>query len=96
MAKKLEKLTRQAENTMQTLSFSCHQLRATCLGQDRYLRRYWALPRAGAVLVEAIESADPEFFKKENLATLDSTPEPKPESGISFNETIVRSLLYAK
>lgn len=37
-----------------------HKLSATCLGQDRYRRRYWILPRFGGLLVEGLESGEPE------------------------------------
>ena len=53
---------RQSDNTLQGLSTSAQQLRAMCFGQDRYWRRYWSLPCAGGVFVEAMESADPEVY----------------------------------
>ena len=30
------------------------------LGQDRYRRRYWILPKCGGVFVEGLESGEPE------------------------------------
>lgn len=60
LGKKLEKLLKTSEVQLQALNASCHQLRATCYGQDRYWRRYWSLPKAGGIFVEAMESAEPE------------------------------------
>jgi hypothetical protein len=47
----------QLRQRIQSLS---HKLSATCLGQDRYRRRYWILPRFGGLLVEGLESGEPE------------------------------------
>lgn len=73
LGKKLEKLLKTSETQLTTLNTSTMQLRAICFGQDRYWRRYWTLPKAGGVFVEAMESADPEeledqrrFDEKEN------------------------------
>lgn len=63
LGKKLEKILKQSETQLQALNASAHQLRATCFGQDRYWRRYWSLPKAGGVFVEAMESADPEVLE---------------------------------
>ncbi|XP_063835602.1 uncharacterized protein LOC135084795 [Ostrinia nubilalis] len=60
LARKLEKLTRQSEQQLQSLAAGSHALRATCYGQDRYWRRYWSLGKCGGVFVEALESAQPE------------------------------------
>ncbi|KAJ9583619.1 hypothetical protein L9F63_022042, partial [Diploptera punctata] len=60
--RKVERLMRQTDNTLQGLSTSAQQLRAICFGQDRYWRRYWSLPCAGGVFVEAMESADPDAY----------------------------------
>lgn len=40
---------------------SSHALRALCLGQDRYKRRYWILPHGGGVFVEGMETAEKEI-----------------------------------
>lgn len=64
MARKLEKLHRQAEQTLNSLSESGGQLRAVCYGQDRYWRRYWSLPTAGGLFVEGMESAEPDLFEE--------------------------------
>ena len=37
-----------------------HKLSAMSFGQDRYRRRYWVLPKCGGILVEGLESAEPE------------------------------------
>lgn len=39
-----------------------HKLSAVSFGQDRYLRRYWILPKCGGIFVEGLESAEPELF----------------------------------
>lgn len=61
--KKLEKILKAAHQNKVLLEQSCNQLRATCFGQDRYWRRYWHLPKAGGIFVEALESAQPEILK---------------------------------
>ena len=38
-----------------------HNVRAIILGQDRYKRTYWVLPRAGGVFVEGMESGEIDF-----------------------------------
>ena len=40
---------------------SSHALRALCLGQDRYKRRYWILPHGGGVFIEGMETAEKEI-----------------------------------
>lgn len=40
---------------------SSHALRALCLGQDRYKRRYWILPHGGGVFVEGLDTAEKEI-----------------------------------
>ena len=35
-----------------------HKLRASSFGQDRYRRRYWALPTCGGIYLESLESAE--------------------------------------
>lgn len=72
LGKKLEKLMKQSEVQLQSLNGAVHQLRATCYGQDRYWRRYWSLPTAGGVFVEAIESADPDVIAEQELADCNS------------------------
>jgi len=37
-----------------------HKLSAMSFGQDRYRRRYWVLPKCGGILVEGLESGEPE------------------------------------
>lgn len=74
LGKKLEKLLKASEIQLQALNASCHQLRATCFGQDRYWRRYWSLPKAGGIFVEAMESADPEQLLEQQK--MDETKNP--------------------
>ncbi|CAH1403993.1 unnamed protein product [Nezara viridula] len=55
-------VSKQAEvNTKALLDYGS-KLRAVCVGQDRYCRRYWCL--STGIYVEALESADPELFNK--------------------------------
>lgn len=61
--KKLEKVLKQSYQTSRMLEQSSQQLRAQCYGQDRYWRRYWHLPKAGGIYVEALESGQPEIYK---------------------------------
>lgn len=68
MGKKLEKILKTSETQLQSLNASAHQLRATCYGQDRYWRRYWSLPKAGGIFIEAMESADPELLNDQEVA----------------------------
>ncbi|KAG8229189.1 hypothetical protein J437_LFUL001061 [Ladona fulva] len=67
LTRKIERITKQSEQSLAELARSASQLRATALGQDRYWRRYWVLPCAGGVFVEAMESAEPELFKNSKL-----------------------------
>ncbi|CAH0551752.1 unnamed protein product [Brassicogethes aeneus] len=65
LGKKLEKLVKTSEMQLQALNTASHQLRATCFGQDRYWRRYWSMPKAGGIFVEAMESADPDELENQ-------------------------------
>lgn len=60
--KRLEKLMKQQETYLETLRTSNQQIRAMCLGQDRFWRRYWCLPTCGSIFIEGMESAQPEEF----------------------------------
>ncbi|XP_029167037.1 bromodomain adjacent to zinc finger domain protein 2B-like isoform X9 [Nylanderia fulva] len=62
LGKKLDKLLKQSEEQLQKLNGSSKQLRAHVFGQDRFWRRYWELPTAGGIFVEAMESAEPEIL----------------------------------
>ncbi|XP_078661628.1 bromodomain adjacent to zinc finger domain protein 2B-like isoform X10 [Branchiostoma floridae x Branchiostoma belcheri] len=66
--KRIEKLSKQQSQYRSKLFDASHSLRALCLGQDRFHRRYWVLPCAGGVFVEGMESAEPENMEvdKEN------------------------------
>ena len=63
LGKKLDKLLKQSEEQLQKLNSSSKSLRAHVFGQDRYWRRYWELPCAGGIYVEAMESAEPEILE---------------------------------
>lgn len=65
LAKKLEKLVKQSETHLQTINTASRQLRASCFGQDRFHRRYWSFPKTGGILVEAMESADPDELEEQ-------------------------------
>ncbi|XP_043287942.1 bromodomain adjacent to zinc finger domain protein 2B isoform X2 [Venturia canescens] len=62
LGKKLDKLLKQSEEQLQKLNQSSKSLRAHVFGQDRYWRRYWELPCAGGIFIEAMESAEPEIL----------------------------------
>ncbi|CAH1162999.1 unnamed protein product [Phaedon cochleariae] len=84
LGKKLEKLVKTSETHLQTLNTASLQLRAICFGQDRYFRRYWSLPKAGGVFVEAMESADPEEFEEQlRLDGLETSTTTTATNGIS-------------
>ncbi|XP_063700071.1 bromodomain adjacent to zinc finger domain protein 2B [Culicoides brevitarsis] len=61
--KKLEGLLQEASQNKEQLLKALHGLRAKCYGQDRYWRRYWHMPKAGGIFVEALESAQPEILE---------------------------------
>lgn len=61
--KKLEKILKSANQNKTLIEQSSNSLRATCYGQDRFWRRFWHLPKAGGIFVEALESAQPELLK---------------------------------
>ncbi|XP_046475891.1 bromodomain adjacent to zinc finger domain protein 2B isoform X3 [Neodiprion pinetum] len=77
LGKKLDRLLKNSEEQLQKLNSSSKQLRAHVLGQDRYWRRYWELPCAGGIYVEAMESAEPEILDVQ--AVLDVNYKPTPE-----------------
>ena len=45
-----------------------HKLRAMVFGQDRYKRRYWALPFAGGIYIEGLESGEVEEEENQESA----------------------------
>ncbi|XP_075169426.1 bromodomain adjacent to zinc finger domain 2B toutatis isoform X2 [Haematobia irritans] len=63
LQKKLDKIIRANLNCKEVLEKSTNQLRATCFGQDRFWRRYWRLPKAGGIFIEALESAQNDIFQ---------------------------------
>lgn len=62
LGKKLDKMLKQSEEQLQKLNQSSKSLRAHVFGQDRYWRRFWELPCAGGIFIEAMESAEPEIL----------------------------------
>ncbi|XP_052093542.1 bromodomain adjacent to zinc finger domain protein 2B-like isoform X4 [Mytilus californianus] len=56
--KKIEKLQKQHAQHRAKVFKASHRVRAITLGQDRYKRRYWVLPKAGGVYVEGLESGN--------------------------------------
>ncbi|KAI5621075.1 bromodomain adjacent to zinc finger domain protein 2B-like isoform X2, partial [Silurus asotus] len=58
LEKQIEKLTKQQLLIRRKLFESSHSLQSMMLGQDRYKRRYWALPHCGGVFVESTASKD--------------------------------------
>ncbi|KAL1513282.1 hypothetical protein ABEB36_002708 [Hypothenemus hampei] len=67
LAKKLEKLIQTSENHLTSSNVAFSQLRALTFGEDRHFRRYWSLSKSGGILVEAMESAEPEEFEQQLL-----------------------------
>lgn len=67
LQKKLDKIIRASLNCKEVLEKSTNQLRATCFGQDRFWRRYWKLPKAGGIFIEALESAQNDIFQYQEI-----------------------------
>lgn len=61
LERRLKKLEKKHTQFRSKLFNSSHALRALCLGQDRYKRRYWILPHGGGVFVEGMETAEKEI-----------------------------------
>ncbi|XP_068609746.1 bromodomain adjacent to zinc finger domain protein 2A [Brachionichthys hirsutus] len=92
LERQIDKLTKRQAFFRKKLLLSSHSMRATLLGQDRYRRRYLALPHLGGVLVEGPEElltsgdvllADvPVYFLKKEpkveAAPMPTTPTPPP------------------
>lgn len=55
LERQIDKLTKRQAFFRKKLLQSSHSMRATLLGQDRYRRRYLALPHLGGILVEGPE-----------------------------------------
>ncbi|KAG5838227.1 hypothetical protein ANANG_G00221540 [Anguilla anguilla] len=55
LERQIDKLTKRQVFFRKKLLQCSHTMRAVSLGQDRYRRRYWALPHLGGVLVEGAE-----------------------------------------
>ncbi|KAK9720736.1 Methyl-CpG binding domain [Popillia japonica] len=87
LGKKLEKIMKTSEIQLQSLNASVHQLRATCFGQDRYWRRYWSLPKAGGIFVEAMESAQPEIINEQDIV-VSNEPDPDVKTLDDINKII--------
>ncbi|XP_060732641.1 bromodomain adjacent to zinc finger domain protein 2B isoform X3 [Tachysurus vachellii] len=74
LEKHIEKLTKQQLLIRRKLFESSHSLQSMMLGQDRYKRRYWALPQCGGVFVEStVSKEDPQGIQQES-GRLQSTP----------------------
>ncbi|XP_034933762.1 bromodomain adjacent to zinc finger domain protein 2B isoform X11 [Chelonus insularis] len=92
LGKKLDKLLKQSEEQLQKLNSSSKQLRAHVFGQDRYWRRYWELPCAGGIFVEAMESAEPEILSlqaelDEKWKDREVKADPKDEEKMEIDES---------
>ncbi|TKS77828.1 Zinc finger domain protein 2A [Collichthys lucidus] len=93
LERQIDKLTKRQAFFRKKLLQTTHSMRATLLGQDRYRRRYLALPHLGGVLVEGPEELLTEvpvtFLKKE--PKVEETPMPTtptlPSSPSSANPT---------
>ncbi|XP_029450688.1 bromodomain adjacent to zinc finger domain protein 2A isoform X2 [Rhinatrema bivittatum] len=66
MEKQIEKLTKRQTFFRKKLLHASQSLRAVLLGQDRFQRRYWVLPRLGGIFVEG---SDPTPVLPEDIAT---------------------------
>ncbi|MCJ8732668.1 hypothetical protein PDJAM_G00213940 [Pangasius djambal] len=67
LEKQIEKLTKQQLLIRRKLFESSHSLHSMMLGQDRYKRRYWALPQCGGVFVEStVSREDPQGLQQES------------------------------
>ncbi|XP_064471785.1 bromodomain adjacent to zinc finger domain protein 2B-like isoform X2 [Ornithodoros turicata] len=58
LEKKIDKLAKQQAQFQSKVAKASSTIRASMLGQDRFRRRYWLLPIAGGVFVEAMESGE--------------------------------------
>ncbi|XP_023136830.2 bromodomain adjacent to zinc finger domain protein 2B isoform X2 [Amphiprion ocellaris] len=58
LEKQIERTYKQQSQIRQKLFDSSHLLRSVMIGQDRYKRRYWVLPRCGGIFVEGMESGE--------------------------------------
>ncbi|KPU75751.1 uncharacterized protein Dana_GF12391, isoform F [Drosophila ananassae] len=86
LQKKLDKIVRASLNCKEALEKSTNQLRAACFGQDRFWRRYWKLPKAGGIFIEALESAQNDICEyHEALEGMDEKKEESKENDNSEN-----------
>lgn len=58
LEKRIEKLSKQQAQFQNKVAKASNSIRAVMLGQDRFRRRYWLLPVAGGIFVEAMESCE--------------------------------------
>uniref|UniRef100_UPI0037E82B33 bromodomain adjacent to zinc finger domain protein 2B n=1 Tax=Semicossyphus pulcher TaxID=241346 RepID=UPI0037E82B33 len=58
LERQIEKTYKQQSQIRQKLFDSSHSLRSMTIGQDRYKRRYWVLPKCCAIFVEGMESCE--------------------------------------
>ncbi|KAL3231258.1 hypothetical protein MRX96_023312 [Rhipicephalus microplus] len=58
LEKRIEKLSKQQAQFQNKVAKASSSIRAVMLGQDRFRRRYWLLPIAGGIFVEAMESCE--------------------------------------
>ncbi|XP_073769353.1 bromodomain adjacent to zinc finger domain protein 2B isoform X3 [Danio rerio] len=96
LERQMEKLSKHQTQLRRKLLEASHSLRSIMLGQDRYKRRYWALPQCGGVFVEALESGDgPEELQRErermkNAPLIQVKEEPSEEQEIKCNTTEIK------
>lgn len=86
--KKIENLQRKCTLATNKLNRAIHGMRVTSIGQDRYHRRYWALPSAGGVFVEGIESGEPEELENNISNGTDNEDEEEDEDEEECEDTI--------
>ncbi|XP_014245152.1 bromodomain adjacent to zinc finger domain protein 2B-like isoform X4 [Cimex lectularius] len=70
-------VSKQSEVNTKALADYTSQLRSSCIGQDRFCRRYWCL--STGIYVEAIESGDPELYYKPSSPSVKDEEEEEDE-----------------
>ncbi|EDV94221.1 GH11762 [Drosophila grimshawi] len=72
LQKKLDKIVRASLNCKEALEKTTNQLRDASFGQELFWRRYWKLPKADGIFIEALESAENNIFGyQETLESMD-------------------------
>ncbi|EDV94236.1 GH23907 [Drosophila grimshawi] len=87
LQKKLDKIVDALRNSKVALQKGTNQLRAACFGQDRFWRRYWKLPKADGIFIEALESAQNDIGGyQETLESMDDEKHAKLNNEQKMND----------